>query len=84
MSFNLTGFSLGGAVASIFSLLYVASVFGLWLMKKWGIYLFLGIVIISLIASAITTKSVTFFSFSSLLLPALVIWVGFKNIDKMS
>ena len=84
VSFNLTGFSVGGVFAMILSSLYVVSVLGLWLMKKLGAYLFLAVIILGLIIASITTKSATFFSFSALLLPGVVIWMGFKHLDRMS
>lgn len=82
-SFNLTGFSVQGWISMIFSLLYVVSIFGYWLMKKWSVYLYAILVVLLIIFGLFTIKTVNFFFFTSLILPAVVIWTGFKNLDRM-
>jgi|GEM_PF-3761141 len=84
VSFNLSGFSLTGIFAAIFSLLVIVSILGYWFMKKWSVYLYCALVVISIIITLFTFKAVTFFFVSSLLIPAAVVWVGFKNLDKMA
>lgn len=83
-SFNLTGFSLKGIFALVLSFSYIVSVFGYWLMKKWSVYLYAVLVILSVIITLVTLKTITFFFFSSLVLPAIMVWMGFKYLDRMS
>jgi hypothetical protein len=82
-SFNLTGFSVQGWISMIFSLLYVVSIFGYWLMKKWSVYLYAILIVLLIIFGLFTIKTVNFFFFTSLILPAVVIWTGFKHLDIM-
>lgn len=83
LTLNLTGFSMNTSLAIIISLLYVTSVFGYWLMKKWGVFLYTAVVILSIIISATTIKTLNFFFFSALFLPIIMILFGFKYLSQM-
>lgn len=84
ISFNLTGFPLKGVYALVISLLIVVSVFGYWLMKKWGVYLYTVSIIFSVIFALVTIKTISFLFVLSLILPAVMIFTGFKYLNRMS
>jgi hypothetical protein len=53
---------------------------GLWLMKKWAVYAYAAITIINQIALLLMGR----WNLASLLIPAIVLYVGYKNLSKMS
>jgi hypothetical protein len=62
------------------SFVFLVCGFGLWLMKKWAVYLYtisVGIVQIVLLVSG-------HWSALTLVLPIIVIFIGYKNVSSMS
>ncbi len=53
---------------------------GLWMMKKWAVYVYTGFVAINQIALFL----MGFWNVFALLMPAVIIFFAFKNISKMS
>lgn len=53
---------------------------GLWLMKKWAVYAYAALSIMNQIALLLMGR----WNFASLLIPAIVLYVGYKHLSKMS
>lgn len=91
VSFNFTSFSsLEGFVSFLISTLIFISIFGLWFVRKWGVYLYTAMNIFTFVYLLLKFNSHGYLSwdmFSAILwpsiLPIFVIAVGFMNINKM-
>lgn len=91
VSFNFTSFSsLEGFVSFLISTLIFISIFGLWFVRKWAVYLYTAVNIFSFIYLLLKFNSYGYLSwdvFSTALwasiLPIFVIAIGFMNINKM-
>ena len=84
LSFSFTGFPAQGWLGIILSLIYIISIFGYWLMKKWGVYLFAVLVVLLVVINFFTVKTINFSFIAALILPIVVIWAGFKYLDRMA
>jgi len=83
-SFNATGVSLNGGLGIILSLLIIVSIFGYWLMKRWSVYLYTLSIILSIVFGLFTIKIPVLLFIVPLVLPAVMIWMGFKYLARMS
>lgn len=91
ISLNLSSFgSLSGFVSFLISILIFASIFGYWMARKWGVYLYTAVNIFTFIYLLLKLNSYGYLPwdiFSAIfwgsILPIFVIIVGFINIDKM-
>jgi hypothetical protein len=66
-------FALGGIV-------YLICGIGFWLMKKWAVYVYAAFAVIDQIVLLLMGR----WSVMSLLLPLIVIYIGYKHLSKMS
>lgn len=73
-----------GVASAIFygivGIIFLISGIGFWLMKKWAVYLYTVFAVINFIF-LLLTKS---WNIMSLVIPVIVIFVGYKNLLKMS
>ena len=53
---------------------------GFWLMKKWAVYLYAILAIVTQIFLLLTGR----WTVGSLIIPAIVVFVGYRNLSKMS
>ncbi len=64
----------------ISSAIGAACFFGMWKMKKWSVYVYTGLFVINQVLAFATGG----WSLMTILVPAIIIYVGWKNITKMS
>ena len=84
VSFNLTGFgTLRGWVGLIISCLLVIAIFGYWFMRKWGVYLYTGIIVFNIVYILFKLRPFSPIVLLSFLLPIAVIIIGFKYLNRM-
>jgi len=82
--------SLSGWVGLLISVFLFASIFGYWNLKKWGVYLYTAVNIFILVYLALKFNSIGM-SFRSIasnifwgsILPAFIIYIGFKYLNGM-
>jgi hypothetical protein len=82
-SFSLTVQRLGLGLTIYFLISALAlflGVIGLWLMKKWGLYAFAAVLAINQVIAVISGR----WNFGPLLILAIVGYVGYSNLSKMS
>lgn len=92
ISLNFTSFgSLEGFVSFLVSTLTIISIFGIWFIKKWGVYLYTAVNIFTFVYLLLQFDSKGYLSwdtFSSMLwglvLPIFVIVIGFLNLKRMN
>lgn len=58
----------------------LACMIGLWFMKKWAIYIYTGFVFISQVALFAMRR----WNLGALLLPAIILYIGYKHLSEMS
>jgi hypothetical protein len=72
-----TGYQLYIGLSSLIGLVCMT---GLWMMKKWAVYTYIGLVAVNQIAFLV----MGIWTVMALLAPAVVIYFALKHIDKMS
>jgi hypothetical protein len=70
---NTVFFAIGGIV-------FLVCGIGFWLMKKWAVYLYAVFAVINQVALLVMGR----WNIFSLLLSAVILYVGYKNLSKMS
>jgi len=81
LSLTIQRFGLGFTLYQIFSaIVSLLSMIGLWLMKKWGVYVYAGLLVINQIVLLVMGR----WSIASLLISAIIVYIGYINIQKMS
>lgn len=91
ISLNFTSFgSLSGVISFLVSTLIFISIFGLWMVRKWGVYLYTAVNIFIFVYLLLKLNSYgmpfgDIFSaiFWGSILPIFVIIVGFMNLNRM-
>jgi hypothetical protein len=62
------------------AVIQIVCMVGLWMMKKWAVYIYIGIAVLNQIVS-LTTGT---WNLSSLIPPAIILFFSLKNISKMT
>ncbi|HLO27616.1 MAG TPA: hypothetical protein VK249_00685 [Anaerolineales bacterium] len=79
--FSLGNQNLGGKLFYIFgAIVFLACGMGFWLMKKWAIYTYAVFAIIDQIALILMGR----WNILALLIPVIVLYIGYKHFSKMS
>lgn len=86
-TFSPVAIDLQGGIATLFailfSVLFVAGIFGYWFMKRWGVYCYIASVLFSVILSLIVSNVSGFSFILSLILPGFMIYIGLKYLNRM-
>ncbi len=84
ISFNFSGIGqLSFWVGLIVSTFIIISIFGYWLMRKWGVYLYTAVIVFNFVYLLFRLGSFPMILFLGFLLPIVVIIVGFLHLEKM-
>ena len=78
---GVQSFGIGNTIFYGFGgIMFIACGVGFWLMKKWAVYLYAVFAVINFIFLLLTGS----WNIMSLVIPVIVIFVGYKNLSKMS
>ena len=78
---SVQSFGVGNAIFYGFGgFMFIVCGIGFWLMKKWAVYLYAVFSVINQIVLLLTEK----WTVMTLVIPAIIIFVGYKNLSKMS
>jgi len=74
-------FGIGNTIFYGFSgIMFIVCGVGFWLMKKWAVYLYAIFALINQILLVLTER----WTLMTLILSAIIVYVGYKNLSKMS
>jgi len=78
---GVQGFGIGNTIFYGFGgIMFIVCGIGFWLMKKWAVYLYAVFAVSNQIVLLLTGK----WTVMTLVIPAIIVFVGYKNLSKMS
>lgn len=81
ISTTLQRLGLGFSLYLTFSALFLfICMIGLWLMKKWGVYTYTALSVINQVVLVFLGR----WNIGALLIPAIVLYIGYRHLSKMS